>query len=223
MNRAEYFRFRTGSSGLTDDELIHFDWFAKMAMYDCWSQPIFAEDANLSMNLAFLPHMMEDEVLRVRMEQWHRDGLFLQKLSDDDEPTYFFYSLTKAGGALWAAERLPIWDCYYAWESAPGDGWLFVTAPNREIASQYLRSAIRCRYINSYKRPRTYRLDGYWPDEDFPWPRFKRAWQLRVRIKRNDHTYPNGEQLEKERMGWSTPEELIALRLQGKLPWPDAP
>ena len=68
---------------------------------------------------------------------------------------------------------------------------------------------------------RTYRLDGYWPDEDFPWPRFLCAWQLRIRVKRDDHTYPNGEQFEKERTGWSDPEELISLRLSGKLPWPE--
>ena len=220
MTRADYFRFRTHASGLTDDELIHFDWFAQMAMYDCWSRPLLAEDAAIHMNLPFQPHTMADSDLRARIEQWHGEGLFRRKLDEDDGRLTYY--LTPAGGALWAAERLPVWNCYHAWESAVGEGWLFVTAPSRKIARQYLHSAIRCRYINSYKRPRTYRLDGCWPDEDFPWPRFERAWQLRIRIKQdNGLLSPDWERLEKERTGWSTPEELIALRLSGKLPWPE--
>jgi hypothetical protein len=218
MTRAEYFRFRTYASGLTDDELIHFDWFAQMAMYGCWSPPIVAEDANLSMNLPFPPHTMEDEVLKACMEQWHRDGLFLRE--PDEYDGRLRYYLTPAGGALWAAERLPVWRCYYSWESAVGDGWLLITAPDRKIARQVLRSAIHRRSVKSYKRPRTYHLDDRWPDGDFPWPRFKRAWQLRIRVKRDDHISPNWERYEKERTGWSDPEELIALRLSGKLPWP---
>ncbi|WP_394795165.1 hypothetical protein [Armatimonas sp.] len=218
ITRSDYFRFRTHASGLTDDELIHFDWFAKMAMYDCWAPPIFAEDANLSMNLAFPPHTMEDEVLKVRLEQWHQDGLFRRNVDEDDGRLTYY--LTSAGGALWAAERLPVWDCYHAWESAVGDGWLFVTAPDRKIARQQLRSAIASGYIRSYKRPKTYRLRNC-PDEDFPWPRFKRAWQLRIRVKRdNGLRPPDWERYEKERTGWSTPEKLISLRLSGKLPWP---
>ena len=133
------------------------------------------------------------------------------------------YYLTLAGGAHWAAERLPVWERYYSTTWDLGERFV-ITAPDRKIASHYLRSAIKCRYLRPRKRHSTYRLRD-WPPEEFPpfpWPRFRRAWQLQLRVKRdNGYLSTNWECLEKERTGWSDPVELISLRLNGTPPWPE--
>ncbi|MBB6048714.1 hypothetical protein [Armatimonas rosea] len=215
MTRAEYFRFRTHASGLTDDELIHFDWFARAAMDGSWSYWVPADEAALHMNLPFQPHTMTDAELIARIDRWEAAGLFQR---NDEDPSCFM--LTPVGGALWAAERLPVWERYYRVDFYSGAQRFMVTAPDQEIARKQLRSAIARGYIRSHKRPKTYRLRR-WPDEDFPWPRFKQAWQRQIRVKHGMDTFPDWERLETDRVGWSRPVELIALRLSEKLPWPE--
>lgn len=230
MTRDDYFRFRTDSSGLTDDALILFDWYARMALLGCWAPPLYAEDAAFHLNLSFQPHTWEDRALEQQLARWQAAGLFECKPSEvEEDEGRFLYFLTPSGAALWSAERLPVWERYYeisqyfeAYPDRPkrprakhGEELFVITSPNRRMASGYLRSAIRCGYLYPIQRHRTYRIKQ-WPTEDFPWPRFRNAWQLRVRVKPDSPSRPfDHARFYQEKQGWSDPTDLIALRLNG--------
>lgn len=125
---------RTGKTSLTNNELILFDalWDA-----DCAWWMLHQSDFNDFM----LPesHNLSDDELAQLLNELVLRGLlreYLYVYAENPDKRYF--GLTPKGGALWEAERNPIWSKYvsaYVYE-----GRYVVESPSLKTAQNYMRT-----------------------------------------------------------------------------------
>jgi hypothetical protein len=124
---------RTGKTTLTDNELILFDalWDADCAWWMLRQREF--EDFMLTYT-----HNMSDAELVKTLGALQQRGLlreYLYVYAENGDKRYF--GLTPESGALWEAEREPIWDKYVS--AYVYDGRYVVESPSLEIARQYMR------------------------------------------------------------------------------------
>ena len=139
MTRDDYFRFRTGASGLSDDELMLLDGF-----FPGWQlNGNYLDTENFSeyMNLDFT-HSMTSDALKSLLARWVEIGW----LDHEEEKGRYNLSLTLLGGAVWEQERLPVWNRFLQtseWR-LPGDSplaYLTISSPASNTIRAYLRTA----------------------------------------------------------------------------------
>jgi hypothetical protein len=218
MTRSEYFRFRTGVSGLSDNELMVLDhlfpgcWFGLKGFYE--------EDFSFHANLPF-SHGFSDRKVRALLADWADRGWLAY---DEELPAY---ALTPTGGAVWEQERLPLWDRFCSdttWhpESGPShrrrrnSQWLLVvTAPSRKIAEAYVQTGTRCHLFDGQIVSRSRRKRKVRDWSELVWAVFPRAFEIRVALRRCDTPWTDWDRYHREMCWWRGPSELIELRLKG--------
>jgi hypothetical protein len=96
--------YRTGRTNLTDADLIILDaMFSGGALFRNIRRADYAEQQNTPYT-----HNLSDQKLRVRLEQLCQRQVIEQATHEIGT----WHRLTAEGGALWSAERMPIWDRY---------------------------------------------------------------------------------------------------------------
>lgn len=240
MTRSDYFRFRTGASGWTDDELLLFD-----ALFTCCgagARQLSAKEYRRFTNF-HVTHSLSNQELVQRLRDWSALGL-LESVVEPDPHPYRQFWLTSLGGALWESERLPVWERFYdtlyhscnagysfLHNNPPrprprhGEELLVITSPGRRIPGLWVRTATRHRLHRTIKRWTMRRIADW---EPLGWRAFPTAWQLSVRVKASSGTCSGAtwggdedwEGMRRDRQAWRGCEELVELRLDGKLPWP---
>jgi len=134
---------RTGSTRLTDDELLLFD-----ALFDV-RLPLAALEREefAALNLPYSHHLDASELQRT--VQAFADARWVRVTPNGRRPDLGpWIALTPAGGALWEVERRPDWDCFCIDFSGPegsrGRWMLRVRSPLASVAEQFLDAAIAC-------------------------------------------------------------------------------
>jgi hypothetical protein len=223
MKRSDYFRFRTGVSGLTDDELMILDhlfqgcWFGLKGLYE--------EDFAFHANLPF-SHGFSDDEVRTLLSRWQQRG-WLEYEEERHHMDCHWYKLTPRGGMVWEQERMPNWERFCSntsWhpESGPShprrrySQWLtIVTSPSRKIAEAYIQTGKRCHLFDGeiVSQSRTTRKVRNW--SELSWKVFPRAFEIRTALRCSVVPQTDRERYGREMLWWRGPSELIELRLKG--------
>ena len=219
MTRSEYFRFRTSSSGLTDDELLILD-----CLFDGKGYPPSAlNDTNFLLR-AYLPfsHGLSDKKVRALLAHWIKDGWL--EYEEDRGP---HYSLTPLGGAHWEQERKPPWDryCYDCYYYAGVGPWCrrrkatqplgVITSPSRKTAEAFFRRFKRYPlvYGEVVGRSKTIRIV---PELGCVyWKTFPRAFEIRFAIRETEWRLPERNHFQNGIRWWRDVSDLVELRLKG--------
>jgi hypothetical protein len=208
MTRDDYFKYRTRRSDLTDDELLIFDclWHWRRADQTALAADVLCFHANISFT-----HDLSDASVRARLTHWETLGWVQQNKT--------LWQLTRAGAALWEAERLPDWSGYVQTSQYINRRieWLHVMSPNRRIASEFWRTTVACKVYRTIARPKLYRINEaefeHWAG--VPGREFSRVWDLRRRVLTHYGSAAiDWERYKSERVWWTDTKDLIALRLR---------
>ena len=217
MTREDYFRFRTNTTGLSDDELLLLD--ALFSLQGGQRSAFFAENLSWHLNTK-IRHGMTDEQLSTKLDDWEAQG-WLAREDGEDEP---HFQLTERGMGIWESERLPVWDCFLTesfsnWDSA-GRGWLEISSPSRRLAYKNLHALQKARLYKTARRPRSIWRRGW--DEKFG-KTLPRVCTLRIRARdlswRGASVWPDWRVIEEAQFWWNDAAGLAWLRLEGRLPW----
>ncbi len=221
LTRSDYFRFRTGTSGLTDDELLLLDQLFEGDPRQI--SILYEEDFDFHANLPF-SHGLSDSTVRLLLARWLEDGWLTDKDDDFDAEVRPVYTLTPRGGAVWESEWNPPWDLYC---TNPSRGFVKsgrrvlhaekVVSSSRKITEAFFRTALKCNWfegkVTVTKRSRqTRRLQT---PTFVPWKAFPQVYELRCFVHRSGYSATNWDIYEKEKRWWSSPYDLAELRLEG--------
>lgn len=191
--------FRTGTTSLTDDELVLLD-----VLFGTWACP-----AKLLRRRSFLPqwnfgysHDLDDRQLRATLtELWNR-GLLRPELDEKD----VYFAMTPTGGELWSQERLPVWERYYdtRFRSTQGGRTMMsVLAVSGEVRDRFLELCP----IESAKRRRRQSRDV----QILSWRSFPSIHLGVASYPETDESPATREywvRIERERIGWRNVKEL---------------
>ena len=229
LTRSEYFRYRTGTSGLSNDELMLFDWFfdgSTYPLYTCYEE-VFAIHANLPFS-----HGFSDDHVRLLLRRWQDYGWLTDKNDYYDTEVGPCYTLTPAGGAVWEAEWNPPWPLYCV---NPSRGSCTfgrravhaekIVSCSRTTAQAFFLTRLKCHWFDgtvsrtarSWKTLRS-------PHTTFiPWKAFPQVFELRFYLRRSKYRLPDWELYEKENRWWLSPYDLAKLRLEGSQSYSSLP
>ena len=222
LTRSEYFRFRTGTSGLSDDELLLLDLFFDGETYPL-GKGLYGQNFSSLANLPF-SHGFSDDHVRLLLRRWQELGW----LTDEDD--YFdaevgpCYTLTPAGGAVWEAEWNPPWPLYCVNPSRGPSRFGRRTFHAEKIVScshataeAFFRTCLKCHWMDgtvsrtarSWKTLRS-------PHKTFiPWKVFPQVFELRFYVYRSVYVPTDWDLYEKEKRWWLSPYDLAKRRLEG--------
>lgn len=221
LNRSEYFRFRTGMSGLSDDELLLLDRFFDGEEYPLYTlyDEVFAIHANLPFSHRFL-----DDHVRLLVARWQEYGWLTRSRDYFDEEVGPCYTLTPEGGEIWEQEWNPPWNFYCvnasrgpvrfgrrAWHAEK------ITSASRKTTEAFFRTGIRCGFFEGTvsitgrsRRTRRLRHPIF-----VPWKAFPQVCELRFFARRTGYRPKDWDTYEKEKTWWLSPYDLAQLRLNG--------
>ena len=205
-------------------------------MYGAQQSAFFASNLGWHLNVSFIDtyrgtrdqvakatHSLTDLEVAQKLDGWSSRGLLKRQEEEwrhfPGEPSY---SLTEIGMKAWESERLPVWDCYLTTLFGPCDyrglGWLEIYTPSRPLAYKYLRALQKSRFYKTIKRPRSRKMRNEAIDCGKTLPVF---YVLRIRA-RDLPCYVTSSGFAHESdwpLCWGDAKGLVALRLEGKLPW----
>lgn len=220
LTRSDYFRFRTGTSGLSDDELLLLDLFFDGQPYPL-GKGLYGENFSSMANLPF-SHDLSDNHVRLLLSQWLERG-WLTDIDDFfDADAGPVYTLTPKGGAVWESEWNPPWDLYCV---NPSRGTVKfgrralhaerIVSSSRKTTEAFFRTGLKCNWfegkVSVTKRSRqTRRLHN---PTFVPWKAFPQVYELRFFVRRSGYSGRNFDVYEKEKRWWLSPYDLAKLRM----------
>lgn len=123
---------RTGSTTLTDAELLLFDF---LFQHHVRRQALERDTYEIHMNCAYSHGLDSDELGATLNSLVERKLIWARMAADPDESSY---TLTAAGGALWERERRPNWDRYVESRQSYRGDRQSALATNESISRQCL-------------------------------------------------------------------------------------
>lgn len=220
LTRSEYFRFRTGTSGLTDSELLLLDRF-----FDGESYPLnalYEEDFAWHANLPF-SHGLSDADVLLLLARWLEDGWLTDADDFFDADVGPVYTLTPKGGAVWESEWNPPWDSYCI-TSHRGPvrfgrrefNATRITSSSRKTAEVFFRTCLKCHWFDgevsvTARSRKTRRLQT---PTFVPWKAFPQVYEFRFFVRGYSYRTTDWETYEAEKYWWLSPYKLAKLRLE---------
>ena len=193
---------RTSQSGLTDDELMIFDFWAlnggaSLGILNRESFPIH--------NNSVYSHSFSEKELEERFSVWKQQGWIVEKDNGEER----FYTLTFVGGEIWESERLPCWDLFCLDTSYLTDdeqqSWLEIFCVKEEVGRAFAKTALAC---GLYHFPlEQLSLTEAAHNEPLDWKSFPRVWSWKVQLQEGLGGL-DWEVYEKERSWWRSLDEL---------------
>jgi hypothetical protein len=190
---------RTGSTGLTGDELILFD-----VMFDSRVEFKLLRRPGFSARYNYHCHNLDDEGLSATLQRFLEFGLVSTELFQGK--TYF--QLAPRGGQVWEMERQPPWERYATerygeWRN--GKPFVAIRATTPQTRDDFWR--IGCdvaMFAHSTGRVRKVTIENH---ELIPWKRFDAVY---VTLATLDDSFPvdNWRALEERRTWWRCVSEI---------------
>ena len=210
MNAGTYLK-RTKETNLSEEELLILDvLFDATDMFESLTRENYASWHNLPYS-----HHLETSILRDLISRLVDHGILRTHPSGFEDR--IFYGLTKLGGELWEAERVPNWERYstdYSTEDETGHWKLSVESPSTATAQAFMDCANHCRlYAFKQDEIRTITLTEEKPSIIY-WKAFSTVYSMSVATSALPETNQvDWHEYERRRSWWRNLTELAKFQV----------
>lgn len=191
---------RTGSTGLSDNELLIFDflWWIHVPRH-C----LYSDVYSVHMNVAY-EHSMSNEEVDDTLQRLHEGKLITKRYESPES-----FTLTPAGGLLWESERRPNWQTYVSECGTHNEERFSFVVLDKNIGRLFVAGMTAAGLIVPTNQVQSRTIYNHWLT---PWKRVSAAELVRVHVRGEDPLqFPDWDVYESCRIWWRSINELDAL------------